>query len=128
MPPVSPPQSTPSPTVPHAWWLPTLSAAEHEAAAGEAAGPGPAPVWAGFVERALAHAAPAADRQRPAEPISSAPGLGPEGRLLHPLRSFLTAADELADAGPAAADRRAVWSGPGSGWRNGSSGWPGAPW
>lgn len=111
MPPVSPPQSTPSPTVPHAWWLPALSAAEHEAAAGEAAGPGPAPVWAGFVERALAHAAPAADRQRPAEPISSAPGLGPEGRLLHPLRSFLTAADELADAGPAAADRRAVWSG-----------------
>ena len=99
-------------TGPGAWWIPAATTAE-----GTAAAAGDVPEWALFVAQALGHATVAA--HGPGERVRDVPGMGPEGRLVHPLWPFLVAADirfhGARPTGPGraeeAADRRAVWQG-----------------
>lgn len=102
---------------PAQWWRSALYEEEHGAEHGEGPGEEPGePEWARFTTQALDHATAAP--HGPGEQVRSVPGAGPEGRLVHPLWPFLTAAGIRFHAGrPAAADaaeaadRRAVWEG-----------------
>ena len=92
-----------TPAVPaNDWWLPATSAAERGTTAHR-------PDWADFVEQVLALAPQSAADA--AGVLRTAPELGDEGRLLHPLWPFLVAAGARFDATAGGPDARVVLAG-----------------
>ena len=89
------------------WWIRALSETERAAQRDE-------PAWVAFTRQALALAPEAPPRTAEPQDLNLVPGLGLEGRLIHPLWPFLVAAGARFDAAAStvdAVDRSVVWEG-----------------